>query len=295
MATTQSQINLGWGAATDNVGVTGYRVERCAGVCVLELRSDRDAGRPTSYDDATAAASTTYSYRVRAVDAAGNFGAYSNIATATTPAPADTQAPRAPGTLTAMATTQSQINLGWGAATDNVGVTGYRVERCAGAGCTTFTQIATPATTSYSDTTAAASTTYGYRVRAVDAAGNLGAYSNIATATTPDTQAPAAPGTLTATAASPAQVNLGWGPPRTTSASLAIGSSAAPACRARTSPRSRRPATTSYNDATAAASTTYGYRVRAVDAAGNLGAYSNIATATTPAVPDTQAPRHRAR
>ena len=32
----------------------------------------------------------------------------------------------------------------WTAATDNVGVTGYLVERCQGAGCTNFAQIATP-------------------------------------------------------------------------------------------------------------------------------------------------------
>ena len=71
------------------------------------------------------------------------------------------------------------------ASTDNVGVTGYRVERCPGAGCTNFAQIATPTTTSFSDTGRLPATTYRYRVRAADAAGNLGAYSGIATATTP--------------------------------------------------------------------------------------------------------------
>ena len=174
----------GLGAATDNIGVTGYRVERCAGVSCSNFAQIATPAT-TSYADATAAASTTYSYRVRAVDAAGNLGAYSNIATATTPAVPDTQAPGAPGTLTATATSPSQINLGWGAATDNVGVTGYRVERCAGAGCTTFTQIATAPGTTYIDVSSSAATTYVYRVRAVDAAGNLGPYSNTASATTP--------------------------------------------------------------------------------------------------------------
>ena len=51
-------------------------------------------------------------------------------------------------TLTATAVSASEIDLTWGAATDNVGVTGYRVERCQGAGCSNFTQIGTsPATT----------------------------------------------------------------------------------------------------------------------------------------------------
>ena len=74
--------------------------------------------------------------------------------------------------------------MSWAAATDNVGVTGYRFERCQGASCTTFTQIATPTGTSFAHTGLSPSTTYRYRVRASDAAGNLGAYSPIASATT---------------------------------------------------------------------------------------------------------------
>ena len=82
---------------------------------------------------------------------------------------------------------RAQINLAWTASTDNVGVTGYLVERCQGAGCSTFAQIATPAGTSFSDTGLAVSTSYSYRVRASDAAGNLGAYSAVASATTSST------------------------------------------------------------------------------------------------------------
>ena len=54
--------------------------------------------------------------------------------------------------LTATAVSPTQINLSWPAATDYVGVTGYRVERCQGAGCSTFVQIATPAGTTFGDT-----------------------------------------------------------------------------------------------------------------------------------------------
>ena len=97
----------------------------------------------------------------------------------------DTTPPSAPGTLTATAISSSRVDLSWGAASDNVGVTGYHIERCQGAGCTSFTEIGTSTTTSYSDTSAAAGTSYSYRVRANDAAGNLGPYSNTATATTP--------------------------------------------------------------------------------------------------------------
>jgi hypothetical protein len=65
-----------------------------------------------------------------------------------------------------------------------VGVTGYRVERCQGGGCSNFAQIAAPSGASFNDTGLSASTSYSYRVRAVDAAGNLGPYSPTATATT---------------------------------------------------------------------------------------------------------------
>ena len=90
-----------------------------------------------------------------------------------------------------------EVDLSWGASTDNVGVTGYQVERCQGAGCTNFAQIGSSAATTYKDTSVNASTTYSYRVRATDAAGNLSPYSNTASATTPtpDTTPPTQPGT----------------------------------------------------------------------------------------------------
>ena len=98
--------------------------------------------------------------------------------------PPDTIAPTAPSGLTVTAVSSSQVNLSWTASTDNVGVTGYKVERCQGANCSNFTQIATPTTTSYSDTGLTGSTSYSYRVRATDAAGNLSGYSSPGTATT---------------------------------------------------------------------------------------------------------------
>ena len=96
----------------------------------------------------------------------------------------DTQPPSAPTGMSATAQSSSQINLSWTSATDNVGVTGYRVERCQGAGCSSFSEIATTSATSYSDTGLSASTSYSYRIRAVDAATNLGPYSTTASAIT---------------------------------------------------------------------------------------------------------------
>src|SRR5215475_6763157 len=170
-AVSGSEVDLSWGASTDNVGVTGYQVERCQGNgCTNFTQIATTAGTGTTYKDTSVVAGTTYIYRVRATDAAGNLSPYSNTASATTPAP-DTQPPTQPGTLTANAVSGSEVDLSWGASTDNVGVTGYQVERCQGNGCTNFTQIATTAGTgtTYKDTSVVAGTTYIYRVRATDA------------------------------------------------------------------------------------------------------------------------------
>ncbi len=90
----------------------------------------------------------------------------------------DTTPPSTPTNLTASAISSSQINLAWTAATDNVGVTGYKVFR-------NGTQVGTTATTNYSDTGLAASTSYTYTVSAYDAAGNVSGQSASATAMTP--------------------------------------------------------------------------------------------------------------
>lgn len=99
---------------------------------------------------------------------------------ASTPAPTP---PAAPTALSAAAASSSELTLGW---TDNAGdETGFRIERCAGAGCGGFSEIAVVGAnvTSFRNVGLSASTSYSYRVRAYSAAGTSG-YSNVATATT---------------------------------------------------------------------------------------------------------------
>src|SRR5699024_4764515 len=87
----------------------------------------------TSYDD-SGLDPGEYHYLVVAVDATGNVGPVSNPAAAQVVAP-DTTAPSAPTELTATAA-GSTVQLSWTAATDDVGVTGYRVYRGDSAGFT---------------------------------------------------------------------------------------------------------------------------------------------------------------
>ena len=193
-AVSTTQVDLTWDAANDNVGVAGYRIERCQGAgCSNFAQIAAPAGTGTLFSDMGLAASTSYSYRVRATDAAANLGPYSNTKSTSTPAPDPT--PPSPTTnLAATGVWYAQVDLTWDAATDNVGVTGYRIERCQGASCSNFAQIAAPSGTGtlFSDTAVAASTSYSYRVRATDAAGNLGDFSNTSTALTPAPSTPAA-------------------------------------------------------------------------------------------------------
>lgn len=169
--TTQTSTNLSWTASTDNVGVTGYDIFR-DGSLLASVTG-------TTYTATGLTASTTYSFFVRAKDAAGNISANSNTVSVTTsnaPAP-DTIAPTAP-TLSASGTTQTSTNLSWSGATDNVGVTGYDVLRNG-----TIIGSTTTATT-FSVTGLTASTTYTFNVRAKDAAGNISVNSNTVSVTT---------------------------------------------------------------------------------------------------------------
>src|SRR5216117_1904062 len=172
LAASSSRINLSWSAATDNVGVIRYGVYR-DGVRIAYIPG-------TSYANTGLSAATTYSYTVAAYDAAGNASAQSSAASATTKAPLDTQAPSIPTNLAATVVSASQIDLSWSPATDNVGVTGYRVYRDG-------TLAASPTGTSVSITGLSASTTYSFTVAAVDAAGNASVLSAPLSVTTPGT------------------------------------------------------------------------------------------------------------
>lgn len=113
-----------------------------------------------------------------------------------TDAAPDTEVPSNVSGLSATAINAAQVNLSWSAATDNIGINGYDIERCAGSACSNFSQVQqTSGTgTTASNTGLSVSTLYRYRVKARDAAGNVSAaYSNIAEATT---QAASAPPTL---------------------------------------------------------------------------------------------------
>jgi acid phosphatase type 7 len=91
--------------------------------------------------------------------------------------------PAAPTNLVATTFSTTQINLSW---TDNSSdETGFRIERCTGASCTNFAQVAEIGAnvTTFVNTGLTKNTTYTFRVRAFNGGGNS-AYSNVASART---------------------------------------------------------------------------------------------------------------
>jgi len=94
----------------------------------------------------------------------------------------DAQAPAAPSNLRSASVTSSSAQLSWNAATDNVGVTGYRIFQQQGSSA--VTQIGTATTTSFTVTGLAAATTYSFFIVAVDAAGNASSGSGALVVTT---------------------------------------------------------------------------------------------------------------
>jgi chitodextrinase len=272
---TQNSLTLNWTAATDNKAVTGYRVYRNGSLLTTVTG--------TSYNVTGLTAGTSYTFKVEAGDAAGNWSTSGPSATVTTSEAADTAAPTWPAgsSLTASGVTQNSLTLNWTAATDNKAVTGYRVYRN-GSLLTTVTG------TSYNVTGLTAGTSYTFKVEAGDAAGNWSTSGPSATVTTSeaaDTAAPTWPAgsSLTASGVTQNSLTLNW--------TAATDNKAVTGYRVYRNGSLLTTVTgTSYNVTGLTAGTSYTFKVEAGDAAGNWSTSGPSATVTTSEAADTAAP-----
>ena len=159
----------------------------------------------------------TYYYKIKAIDNAGNVSSLSLQG-----GPGNIQDSTAPSAPTSGPTAVSQVNgtvmdVSWGAASDNVGVTEYRVTYSLDDA--TYISAGAPVTsgTSFSHTGLIDNTQYYYKVRAYDAQGLAGTLSNAASAVTTDVTDPSAPAWNTIDGSegySNSQVNLDWAAPQ---------------------------------------------------------------------------------
>ncbi len=139
IAPSSSQVNLSWTSSTDNIGISYYALIR-NGVQITTL-----GATSISYVDTAVTPSTTYTYVLKSVDAAGNYS-QSNSVTGTTPA-AQAPLPTIPSlTATPAAITQGQsTTLSW----STTGATTLSIDQSIGSVTGTSRTVSPTQTTTY--------------------------------------------------------------------------------------------------------------------------------------------------
>src|SRR3989344_7120998 len=126
---------VSWSANTES-DLSGYKIyygtsprtgtdPKTCGLCGYS--NSVNTGNVTAYTFSNLTDGSTYYFSITAYDTSNNESAFSSQVSKILPAP-DTTPPSTPTNL-AVAATSSQINLSYTASTDNVGVTGYFIER----------------------------------------------------------------------------------------------------------------------------------------------------------------------
>jgi len=178
-ALSQSQAQLTWTVATDNVAVRGYIVYQATGACSTYTTAQELVLTTTTL--VSLAPNVVHCFKVRAIDTSNNLSAAdSNIATITTSDILDIERPTSITNLRlAMAAFTRSALLTWDQCTDNFSAPITSIEQCQGAGCTSFGLITSKISLDRLLVTLTPGTAYRFRAICSDAAGNVSAaYSN---------------------------------------------------------------------------------------------------------------------
>jgi titin len=270
VATTVSatSIALSW---TDNATGEQYSfVERSTdGINFAQVA--QLAANTTSWTSTGLAPSTTYDFRVR-VRAGTVYSSYSNVASATTQG-----GPLAPSNLQATPLSASSVRLNW---IDNSSDEQYfHIERSTDG--LTFTQVGLVVanSTTWTNSSLAAGTTYHYRVKA-SKSGIPSLYSNtVSVATLPP---PTAPSNLAATPLGPDRIQLTWIDNSTDEQFFRVERSVDGVNFSQVATLGAN--ATSWTNSNLVPATTYFYRMRA-QAGGAYSGFSNTAVAETDSPP----------
>ncbi len=185
-ASVATGVKLTWNANTEG-DLLGYRVYRAT----TENGTYNQVGNPTESNltDGNVSEGGTYWYKVAAEDKTGNVSPLSSAVSATVPTTSVTVP--APTGLTA-SLANNEITLAW---TGSTGIASYRVER--GINSTvSLNTLGEATTTKYVDGLISGGNSYSYRVRAIDANGNVSDPSNVVTVSVPLPPPPTSAGAL---------------------------------------------------------------------------------------------------
>ncbi len=268
-AISVSSFTLKWTASTDDVRVTAYEVSRDGTFVGTSTSPTRNI--------AGLVPATSYTFTVRARDAAGNWSAAAVPLAVTTLA--DTTPPAVPTALVASALTGSGFTLRWTAPKDNVRTALYEVLRDG-------VSVGTGTATSRTFTGLFPETEYALTVRAADAAGNWSAQSlPLPVTTLADTTAPSVPTGLATSAVTVTSLTLAWA-----ASTDGVGVTLYEIFQDNVSVGTTAATTFAFSGLTP--NTTYALKIRASDAAGNWSAPSTarsvktLADTAAPTVPD---------
>jgi chitodextrinase len=320
---TRTSVTFAWTAPGDpphGTAVAGYeaRLWTAGGAWETgtEVPSMPEPAAPGSAQTVTVeglSPAACYEFAVRTRDLAGNACTTPPVAACTAPLPADSDGPATVADLVALAASPTSLTLRWTSPADRPSgrSAAYDVRMLPEEGGweegAPLEQASTPASPGLAESLRVEAlqpaTTYRFALKARDAAGNWSAASNTAQATTPappDEDPPFAVTDLLAVAGASDQVLLTWSAPADAPGGgpaagydvrwwaeggswEAADGTAAPAPLSPGSPESLRVGGL-------AAAETYSFAVASRDGLGHVSSLSNIASATTEAAPDEEAP-----
>jgi phosphodiesterase/alkaline phosphatase D-like protein len=263
------EIQVTW---SDVAYESSYRVERSATGTSGWTTVGTVGADTLTFNNPGLTPSTKYYYRVIAVNSTGESPA-SAVVNATTPA-TPTAVPSAPSSPALTVLSSTSIKMTWRDTTNELY---FRVERSLSS-TGGWTQVATVPTNTllFTDTGLTPSTTYYYRVFAVNELGSS-ASSSVVSKTT-QAPPPAAPSNLRSTSVGRTSVGLAWNDNATNESGFKVEQSTNGTTWTQLGTTSAN--VTTYTYSKLSANTSYYYRVRAYNSV-NASDYSNVLSIKT--------------